>query len=84
MTIHIQNCRMRLINLHSRQNGSDHCQGSLGRRIVSLNAKKSVRALIIPFRGFPWRRNFSGWTSVKSPKMSVIESCEVAMRWSYI
>ena len=40
---------------------------------ASLDAKKSVRTLIIPFRGFPRTRIFSGWTSVKSPKMSVLE-----------
>ena len=40
---------------------------------ASLDAKKSVRTLIIPFRGFPRTRNFSGWTSVKSPKISVLE-----------
>ena len=43
-----------------------------------------VRTLIIPFRGFPRTRNLSSWTSVKSPKVSVLASCEVATRWSYL
>ena len=46
--------------------------------------EKPVRTLIIPFGGFPWTRNFSGWTSVKSPKVSVLTSCKVAMHWSYL
>lgn len=37
---------------------------------------------IIPFRGFPRTHIFCGWTSVKSPKMSV-SSCEVATCWSH-
>ena len=40
---------------------------------ASLDAKNPVRTLIIPFRGFPRTRNFSGWTSVISPKMSILE-----------
>ena len=32
----------------------------------------------------PRTRNFSGWTSVKSPKVSVLTSCKVATCWSYL
>ena len=46
--------------------------------------EKPVRTLIIPFRGFPRSRNFSSWTYVKSPKVSVLTSCKVATRWSYL
>ena len=46
--------------------------------------KKPVRTLIIPFRGFPRTCNFSGWTSMKAPKVSVLTSCKVATRWSYL
>ena len=47
--------------------------GISGTQDASLDAKKSVQTLIIPFRGFPRTLIFSGWTSVKSPKMSVLE-----------
>ena len=39
---------------------------------TSLGAKKPVPMQIIPFRGFPRTRNFLSWTSVKSPKVSVL------------
>ena len=44
--------------------------------------KKPIQMIIIPFPGFPQMRNFSNWTSIKSPKVLVLTSCEVAMHWS--
>ena len=42
---------------------------------ASLDVKNRVGTLIIPFRGFLQTCNFSGWTSVKSPKVLVLTNC---------
>ena len=67
VTFHMKN------NMILWQNKNNHSlEGILGMQdSASLDAKKSVRTLIIPFQGFPRTLNFSSCTSVKSSKMSV-------------
>ena len=46
--------------------------------LSSLDAQNPVQILIIPFHGFQRTCNFSGWMSLKSNKVLVLISCEVA------